>query len=60
MTEKPYIAMLVQDMHDSVCRCGGQCRGYENDYEWFTRAVEDRWGSATPMEESLYRLGLDA
>lgn len=41
---------LVQAMHDSVCRCGEQCKGYWADYADFVKYVETRWGHTAPME----------
>ena len=51
---------LVQAMHDSVCRCGEQCRGYWADYADFVNYVETRWGHTAPMEWYLEGLKDDS
>ena len=47
------IERLVQAMHDSVCRCGGKCKGYYLDLTDLSNTVQQMWGSTTPMETYL-------
>lgn len=47
------IERLVQAMHDSLCQCGGWCEGAQEDFEFFTKVVKDRWGSLYPFELHL-------
>ncbi len=47
------IENLVQAMHDSLCQCGGWCKGAERDHLNFEGYVSRTWGSTYPLENYL-------
>lgn len=49
----PNFRNLIQAMHDSLCQCGGWCKGAEADFQNFAYTVMDYWGSVTPLETYL-------
>lgn len=55
---REHIAGLVQYMHDGICACGGQCRGYETAYTDFVVQVERIWGSSYQVDAYLAGLEL--
>lgn len=44
---------LVQAMHDSLCSCGEQCFGFEQDKAWLEENFIQRWGSIAPLRGFL-------